>query len=154
MKEPSIEELKTAIAAVFLGEGLERMSEEQMLSAISMKRRWFSPERAKVLIENGKRAGLLSSDGVFISPAFTYKEVEIPFGYYPSESVLEYSEENLIERMKEEWDVSGEDMRSALSMNYNLENEVKLILWAASNGKDYENILDDVERFLLEKYGK
>ncbi len=146
--------MKTAIAAVFLGEGLDSMSEEQMLSTISMKRRWFSPEKAKLLIENGKKTGLLRSERGFISPSFPYKEVEIPFGYYPSESVLEYPGEDMLEILKRECGMSEEEVESALSLDYNIENEVKLILWAARAGKEYVHLIDDVEEFLLEKYGK
>ncbi len=154
MKGASTDELKRAIAAVFLGEGLEKMSEEQMLSAISMKRRWFTPEKASVFIENGKKAGLIVKKGRNLLPSFRYKEIEIPFGYYPPESVLEYVGEDIMERIRSEWKLSEDEINSALSMEYNLEDEAKILLWGAQNGKDYYTMVSDVEEQLIKKYKK
>ncbi len=151
MSAPSTEELRKAIAAIFLGEGLDRMTEEQMLTAISMKRRWFSPEKAKAMIENGRRSGLLIDEGGFLRPSFDYREVEIPFGYYPPEEVAEVHIESMKERLKRELGLSDEEVKDALSMNYNLADEVKILLWAGMHGKRYKHLIDDVEKDLLVK---
>ena len=149
MSEASIEELKKAIAAIFLGEGTDKMGEEQMLTAISMKRRWFSPESAKMMIENGKRHGLLRENGKFLSPAFDYREIEIPFGYFPPESVTEIQEESVMDRMIREMGLSQDDVEEALSMDYNLLDCVKILLWVAMYGKEYEKFIDNIEKEIV-----
>ena len=149
MKDTSIEELKRAVAAIFLGEGTDRMSEEQMLTAISLKRRWFSPEYGKAMIENAKRHGLLKEDGGLLMPTFDYRDMDIPFGYFPPESVAEIEEERLMDRMIREMRMSQEDVERALSMDYNLNDEVKIILWGAMHGKEYQHFIDEVEKEII-----
>ena len=149
MNEASIEELKRAIAAIFLGEGADKLSEDQMLTAISLKRRWFSPEYAKCMIENGKRHGLLKLDGKFLSPSFDYRNIEIPFNYFPSESVAEMEEENLRDRIIRHMEISRDEVKEALSMDYNLYDEVKILLWGAMNDKEYMTLIEDVEKEIM-----
>lgn len=154
MSGASIEELKKAIAALFLGEGVKKMSEEQMLSVVSMKRRWFTPEKASLFIDNAKKAGMITEKGGSLSPTFPYEDIEIPFGYYPPESVLEYSGKSMLERIRDAWKLGEEEFKATVSMEYNLEDEVKLVLWGAEKGKEYSKFLEDIEKELMEKYGK
>jgi hypothetical protein len=148
MKGPSTEELKRAIAAIFLGEGTEKMKEEHMLTAISLKRRWFPPDMAKNLIENGKKRGLLKEQGVFLEPTFDYRNIEIPFGYFPPKSVAEAVDEveTLRTILRRKLELSDEELKEALSMDYNLCDDVKILLWAALHDRDYLSLIDAAEK--------
>lgn len=119
-----------------------------------MKRRWFTPEKGKRFIENGIRSGFLAPNGKYLAPSFPYSDIDIPFGYYPPESLAEYSGDDIMARIKSEWGLSEEDLRSALSTDYNLEDEVKILLWGARNGKEYSGAISDVESYLMEEYKK
>lgn len=149
MRGPSIEEMKLAIGALFLGEGMEKMKEEQMLGAISIKRRWFDPKKAEIMIKNAKSMGLLENDGDYLRPSFDYKEMEVPFGYYPPEELAELYTIPPKDRLIRELSMSEEELKQALSMDYNLYDEVKIVLWAAMNGRKYSEFLDDLENWII-----
>ena len=136
MSESSIEELKRAVAALFLGEGLESMTEEHAITAISMKRRWFSPEDALRFLKNAEKAGLIRRKGEKMVPAFEYAAIEVPFAYFPPPSVLDFESDDLTDDIRSEWGVSDEEYRAAISMDYPFTDEVKVILWGMKKGKD------------------
>ncbi len=130
--------MRTAVAALFLGEGREALTEDEALLSISVKRRWFSPELAKIFIENALSSGLIKRDGKYIKPSFEYGELEIPYGYYPDDSVLATGEET-------------EDIPvDALSMDYPFTDEVKSLIYLMRKGEDVRNKLDAVEKKLME----
>ena len=148
MNESSIEELKRAVAALFLGEGLESMSKERAISAISMKRRWFSPDNALRFLKNAEESGLIRMEGKKMVPLFEYADTELPFGYYPPESVLDFESKGLIDDIRSEWEIPEDEFGTALSSDYPFSDEVKLILWGIKRGKDasefIKRALDDI----------
>ena len=132
-------EMRTAVAALFLGEGKDALTEDEALLSISVKRRWFSPELAKKFMENALSSGLIKRDGGHIRPSFEYSDVEIPYGYYPDDSVLHAMDE------KTE-DVSAD----ALSMDYPFTDEVKSLIYLMRKGEDIRDKLDTIEKKLME----
>ena len=140
MKESS-SELKTAIAAVFLGEGKPSLTEEEFIKASSMKRRWFSPDYARKFLENAISSGILLRKGKNLTPSFEYADEEIPFDYYPSNAVLEGAEKIDSER--------SPDADGPFS-EYPFVDELKMILSDMLNGKDVSERLKELEKSLMQ----
>ena len=138
MKESS-SDMEVAVAALFLGEGKEELEMEEALMAISVKRRWFSPDLARKFMEKAVSSGLVKERDGKISPTFDYRSVDVPFGYYPDESILETGEEK--EEMPEE----------ALSLDYPFTDEVKFLIYLMRKGEDIQGRLESAENDLIKK---
>ncbi len=140
MKDSS-SELKTAIASLFLGEGRTEMSEEEIIKSASMKRRWFSPELAGSFIERGLSTGLLIRDGNRLKPSFDCEDMDVPFGYYPDESILEDDSDS--------GDPDGDTGPGTEYDEYPFVEALKRLMASMKNGEDVREELEKLERDML-----
>ena len=133
-------EMKRAVAALFIGEGKESLSEDEAVKAISMKRRWFSPELARKFLKKAVSSGIIVKESNKFIPLFDYREVEIPYNYYPDISV------------EDEGSVSIPD--EALSMEYPFVDGLKHLLYLMMKGEDADvdmkDMLDRIEAELTQ----
>lgn len=129
-------EMKVAVAALFISEGKESMRREEALAAISFRRRWMNPELAELFIKKALDSGFITEDKGRLKPSFDPSEIDIPFGYYFDERLLEEDE-----------DIPEE----ALSMDYPFTDRVKYILYLMKEGKDIDEELKIAKKELLGK---
>lgn len=116
----------------------ESLSEEEAVKAISMKRRWFSPELARKFLKKALSSGLIVKESNKFIPLFDYREVEIPYNYYPDISV------------EDEDDAAVPD--EVLSMDYPFVDGLKHLLYLMMKGEDadVEDMLDRIEAELTQ----
>ncbi|MEF8869524.1 MAG: DUF2240 family protein [Haloarculaceae archaeon] len=82
--------LRVVVAAPFRRNGRERLSENDFIVDLSMKRRWFTPEQAQRVVDVALSEGLVErGDADSLVASFDPREVSIPEGFSPDESVVQ-----------------------------------------------------------------
>ena len=82
--------LRVVVAAPFRRNGRERLSENDFIVDLSMKRRWFTPEQAQRVVDVAFSEGLVErGDTDSLVASFDPREVSIPEGFSPDESVVQ-----------------------------------------------------------------
>ena len=138
--------MRVAVAALFLSEGRQVLGEDEVIKAVSMKKRWFSPDLARKFIERAIGCGLMVREKGGLTPSFDYTEVDIPYNYYPDDSIFsEYVGE-------EDMPVDEKSAAELPMADYPFLDELKQVLYDMQNGKDLDDVrerLDRIEESLI-----
>lgn len=142
--------LRRVLAAACRHHGQERLTETQLISAISLDRGWFTPDEVRTLIDLGRDRGELIVDGEMYVATFEVADVTIPSGYEPSAELLEVAPpfERLLGRLEAE----GLDRRECvagineLQARLNLTSDAAAVLFAHGQGLDIKDVATEVRR--------
>ncbi len=146
--------LRVAVAAPFKDRGTDRLRENEFVVALSLDRRWFSPDQSKRLIDVATREGLLERDGPRLRLAVDAGEVTVPEGFVPDDGVL--AERSAFERVLDALVAAGVEKHEAVGGINALQRELELtieaaaVVYARREGVDVADVAPVAREALLE----
>ncbi len=146
--------LRVAVAAPFKDRGTDRLRENEFVVALSLDRRWFSPDQSKRLVDVATREGILERDGPRLRLAVDASEVTVPDGFVPDDDVL--AERSAFERVLDALVAAGLEKHeavggiNALQRDLELTIEAAAIVYARRQGVDVADVAPDARETLLE----
>jgi len=81
-------EEENIIAFVFKRSGQSELNFSKLYLTLSMDLDWFTPEEAKIFVDNAIKAGLLVKKDDLLKPNFNFEEIKVPLGFYPSKDLF------------------------------------------------------------------
>ena len=81
-------EVEIIFAFLFKRSGKEEMSLSELYLPLSIDLNWFTPNKAKDLVNFAIKKKILIKKGDVLTPAFDFKMVDVPVGFHPSEKRL------------------------------------------------------------------
>lgn len=82
-------ETQQALAVLFRRFKDQPVSRDDLVKAMSLELDWTKPSRAENLVDRGLNAGHLADAGEGITASFDPADVEVPFGFAPSDELFE-----------------------------------------------------------------
>lgn len=82
-------ETQQALAVVFRRFNDEAVLRDDLVKAMSLELDWTKPSRAENLIDRGLNAGHVEDREAGLAATFDVGEVDVPFGFAPSEELFE-----------------------------------------------------------------
>ena len=146
--------LRVAVAAPFKDRGTDRLRENEFVVALSLDRRWFSPDQSKRLVDVATREGVLERDGPRLRLAVDASEVTVPDGFVPDDDVL--AERSAFERVLDALVAAGLEKHeavggiNALQRDLELTIEAAAIVYARRQGVDVADVAPAAREALLE----
>ena len=144
--------LRIVVAAPFRREGRERVTESDFIVDLSMKRGWFTPEQARRVVDVAISEGLVErGDADSLVATFEPREVSIPEGFTPEESVVQ--RRSTFERVLDALTDAGHEKQEAVAAVNRLQSDLGLtveavgVLYARRQGIDVDAL---AERALAE----
>jgi hypothetical protein len=144
--------LRIVVAAPFRREGRERVTESDFIVDLSMKRGWFTPEQARRVVDVAISEGLVErGDADSLVATFEPREVSIPEGFTPEESVVQ--RRSTFERVLDALTDAGHEKQEAVAAVNRLQSDLGLtveavgVLYARRQGIDVDAL---AERALVE----
>ena len=144
--------LRVVVAAPFRREGRERVTESDFIVDLSMKRGWFTPEQARRVVDVAISEGLVErGDADSLVATFEPREVSIPEGYTPEESVVQ--RRSTFEHVLDALTDAGHEKQEAVAAVNRLQSDLGLtveavgVLYARRQGIDVDAL---AERALAE----
>ena len=144
--------LRVVVAAPFRREGRERVTESDFIVDLSMKRGWFTPEQARRVVDVAISEGLVErGDADSLVATFEPREVSIPEGFTPEESVVQ--RRSTFERVLDALTDAGHEKQEAVAAVNRLQSDLGLtveavgVLYARRQGIDVDAL---AERALVE----
>lgn len=122
--------LRSAVAAPFRTEGVERLGESEFVVALSLDRGWFSPDQAKRLVDVAASEGLLEREEDDLVATFVPGEVDVPEGFEPDDGILR--ERSTFERVLGAITESGIEKQTAVAGVNSVQADLGLTLEAAA----------------------
>lgn len=156
----TLEEPKTALAALFQMRGRDAITESEFVLDASMKLRWFTPREAQRLLQTSVDRGLLRSDAGNVHAAFDVSAVSVPVNYRPGPEVLAApaAPADLFTRILSRLQAATGDAPQALVARINgvqerlgVDAEVAAAHVASSLGVDVADLFDDLEDHVLRR---
>ena len=139
--------LRVVVAAPFRREGRDRVTESDFIVDLSMKRRWFTPEQARRVVDVALTEGLLErGDADSLIAAFDPREVAIPEGFAPDESVVQ--RRSTFERVLDALTDAGMDKQEAVAGVNRLQADLEVtveaagVLYARRRGVDVDALAE------------
>jgi hypothetical protein len=112
-----------------------------------MKRRWFTPEQARRVVDVALSEGLLErGDAGSLTPAFDPREVSIPEGFAPDESVVQ--RRSTFERVLDALTDAGHEKQEAVAAVNRLQADLEVsveaagVLYARRQGLDVDALAE------------
>jgi len=139
--------LRVVVAAPFRREGRDRVTESDFIVDLSMKRRWFTPEQARRVVDVALTEGLIErGDADSLVAAFDPREVSVPEGFTPDESVLQ--RRSTFERVLDALTDAGHEKQEAVAAVNRLQADLGVtveaagVLYARRQGVDVDALAD------------
>ena len=146
-------EKEIIITFLFNRSGKTKLSFNELYLTLSMQLNWFTPDDAKLFINQALKEKLLKKEKDLISPNFDYKKIDVPVGFSPSKQVFE---EKIKEPKEEEKELiqkildilaekTKEDKKTIFSKIKQMEKEKNITSEVAALlvGKEYNVSLED-----------
>ncbi len=153
-----MEEIKKLIAFVFQRAGKESMKEKDFYMTLAFQLGWLTPGEGLKIIEHAIEQNLLIKKGDEITPAFDFREEDIPLGFKFDSKSLQEMEKELLPR------ILGKIMREKKIGEKGLKNEIEkkaeklgvyaeiaAMVVAKEKGVDVDEFMDDAKKFLKMK---
>ena len=151
-----MDELKKAIAFIFQTKSRQVLKETEFTLTASMTLRWFSPNDAEKLLKSALLSGLLTRTAEGVTTGFDYKSVEVPLGFKPDKSVLEYKQprgffERVLERIEETRNLERKKIVAEINREHErlvkaVDIEVTALIVARKHGIDVSDLLEEAEK--------
>ena len=143
-------EIKIIIAFLFKRSGKKEMAQSELYLTLSMDLKWFSPQKAKELVNSTLQNNILVKKGAFLTPTFDVNKITIPTGFRPSKEVFYKQKEeespdiieNIVKRIAED---TGQNAKDIFEKIKYVEKEKNVILEVAALliGREYNIALDN-----------
>jgi len=88
-------EKKIIITFLFNRSGKSKLSYKELYLTLSMELNWFTPDNAKMFINQALRENLIKKENEEIIPNFDLKNIVVPNGFTPSKQVFQEKVESL-----------------------------------------------------------
>lgn len=148
--------LRVVVAAPFRREGRDRVTESDFIVDLSMKRRWFTPEQARRVVDVALSEGLVErGDADSLDAVFDPREVAIPEGFTPDESVVQ--RRSTFERVLDALTDAGHEKQESVAAVNRLQADLGVtveaagVLYARRRGIDVDEL---TERALADLEGE
>jgi len=145
-------EEKIIIAFLFKRSGKNELRASELYLPLSMDLQWFSPNEARVFVNQTLKQKLLNKKGELITPNFDYENVVIPAGFRPSKKPIEEKKEAIekkqdiisiiIERIAKKTDLDEESIIEKIN-TVGQQRHITKEVAAALVGKEFDIYLDD-----------
>jgi len=145
-------EEKIIIAFLFKHSGKNELKASELYLPLSMELQWFSPNEAKVFLNQAVKQKLLNKKGELVKPNFGYENVVIPAGFRPSKRPIKEKKEEAVEkqniieiitaRIIEKTDLDEGKVIEKISSSIQQKHITREIA-AALVGKEFDIYLDD-----------
>lgn len=139
--------LRVVVAAPFRREGRDRVTESDFIVDLSMKRRWFTPEQARRVVDVALTEGLIErGEADSLVAAFDPREVAVPEEFTPEESVVQ--RRSTFERILDALTDAGLDKQEAVADVNRLQSDLGVtveaagVLYARRRGIDVEALAE------------
>jgi hypothetical protein len=157
-------EKEIIITFLFNRSGKSKLSYNEIYLTLSMQLNWFTPDDAKLFINQTIEEDLLKKEKDLLIPSFDYRNIVVPVGFSPSKMVFKEKteipkkkEKELIKKMlnilSEKTKVNEEEILSKIKK---LENEKNITIEVAALliGKEYnvnlKDYFDEIELSIFE----
>ena len=123
--------LRRAVAAPFRDRGADRLTESELVVALSLDRSWFSPDQAERSVALAVSEGLLerTDGGDRLRPTFDVAAVELPEEFEPDNAVL--TRRSTFERLLDSIVEAGIEKQTAVAEINELQGELGVTIEAA-----------------------
>ena len=139
--------LRVVVAAPFRREGRDRVTESDFIVDLSMKRRWFTPEQARRVVDVALTEGLVErGDADALVATFDPREVTVPEGFTPDESVVQ--RRSTFEHVLAALTDAGHEKQEAVAAVNRLQSDLGLtveaagVLYARRRGVDVDALAE------------
>jgi hypothetical protein len=139
--------LRVVVAAPFRREGRDRVTESDFILDLSMKRKWFTPEQARRVVDVALSEGLVErGDADSLVPTFDPRGVSVPEGFAPDESVVQ--RRSTFERLLEALADAGLEKQEAVAGVNRLQADLEVaveaagVLYARRRGLDVDELAE------------
>ena len=122
--------LRVAVAAPFAQHGGKRLRENEFVVALSLDRRWFSPDQAKRLVDVATEQGLIDHDGAHLGATFDPATVTIPEDFVPDNDLLR--KRSAFEQVLDALVADGVEKHEAVGAINTLQQELAVTIEAAA----------------------
>ncbi len=122
--------LRVAVAAPFAQHGGKRLRENEFVVALSLDRRWFSPDQAKRLVDVATEQGLIDHDGAHLVATFDPATVTIPEDFVPDNDLLR--KRSAFEQVLDALVADGVEKHEAVGAINTLQQELAITIEAAA----------------------
>lgn len=122
--------LRVAVAAPFAQHGGKRLRENEFVVALSLDRRWFSPDQAKRLVDVATEQGLIDHDGAHLVATFDPATVTIPEDFVPDKDLLR--KRSAFEQVLDALVADGVEKHEAVGAINTLQQELAVTIEAAA----------------------
>lgn len=124
--------LRRAVAAPFRDRGADRLTESELVVALSLDRSWFSPDQAERSVALAVSEGLLKQTDDAddrLRPTFDAADVELPEEFEPDDAVL--TRRSTFERLLDSIVEAGVEKQTAVAEINELQGELGVTIEAA-----------------------
>lgn len=153
-------ESEIIIAFVFNRSGKTKLDFSEMYLSLSMSLNWFTPNQAKDFVNMALKQKLLKKEDDLLKPAFDYKKIVVPVGFYPSKKGFEEKKEKetveedifkiIVKKIVEKTQVDEERIIDEIN-HVEKEKNITLEVAALLVGKKYDIDLEDFFEKVEEK---
>jgi hypothetical protein len=149
-------DLKYTVSVPFKRKGKDALKESEFVLALSIDLNWFSPDKAKNIVLEAEKAGLIKREGDIIHPTFDLSLVE-PSSEF-KQGIMEEQEQALFDRIIERITAeTGMDKRKIVALvnkkqdalSKLVEIEVSAILIALEHGVAVDNLINEEYKALI-----
>ena len=152
-------DLEKTIAQAFRLRGKSRLNRTEFTFVLAYELKWFTPEESKEIVESALTQGLLKEEGGKLSPAFNFKNLEVPKDFKPGKGIL--SEKSLFDITVNLIETTGLDRATILRIVDEKEKqcgglitrETAALIIAKARKLNIEPFIDDAYSQLLENNG-
>lgn len=150
-------DLENVVARAYQLRGKSRLSRTEFTFALAYELKWFTPEKARAVLDAAVERGLLREEGEKLVPAFSVKGVVIPADFKPGADVLE--EKGLLDRILGLLEAAGTGRAAALELVENKRRrydglvtpEVAALIVASEKKLDIEPYVNEACREIVNK---
>lgn len=138
--------LRVTVAAPFRKTGAKRVGENEFVVDLSLKRDWFTPDQAKRLVDIAVSEGLVDREDGELVATFDPREVSMPEGFQPDESVLQ--QRSTFQRVLDAVTGTGVEKQEAVASMNRLQADLGVtieaagILYARRRGVDVDDLAE------------
>lgn len=139
--------LRVVVAAPFRREGRDRVTESDFILDLSMKRKWFTPEQARRVVDVALSEGLVErGDADSLVATFDPRGVSVPEGFTPDESVVQ--RRSTFERVLDALTDAGHEKQEAVAAVNRLQADLGVtveaagVLYARRQGVDVDALAE------------
>ena len=151
------------IAFIFKRSGKEELSFSDLYLNLSMDLNWFTPDDAKAFVNMAIKQKRLRKKGDLIKPSFDFNKIVIPVGFFPSKTVFEEKEveiieeedlvEKIVQRIVEKTKLDEKQVVEKINdivKERNLTREVAALLFGKEHNLLFEDFYEQIEKRIVE----